>query len=474
VALETGAVIAGRYRLETLLGHGGMGVVWSAVHTITRKRVALKFLKGPAHLRPEMRRRFIREARAASAVEHPNVIEVHDVFELDDQTPVMVMDLLEGETLGHKLLRDGPLELEETAGVMVPVVSAVGTAHAAGVVHRDLKPDNVFLARTKGGAPDVRVLDFGIAKLVGAQEPETETGNITGTGSMIGTPCYMSPEQAYGEKNIDHRSDVWALGVMLYECLTGGRPIEGDSIGQVVKQLVSAGITPLGVIVPELPADVTDLVGAMLKRDAAQRPSDLREVLAVLERHTTTRAPHFGPAASAPVPSLLPASSGPTIVVRTGPADPVGDTQRSAGTGPESAGPQTVTPIEQPRSRRIYWIAGLALLAIIGAASFWPSSGPVAAGGRSPAPPVAPAALAGALIPSPAAQQSGVKPAASPPAPSIAADLPRALERRNLRGRPLKSQAKAPGAAPRSSSVPAPEPQSSTPKQGGLVEQPPF
>src|SRR6266566_2877163 len=133
-SLEPGIVIAGRYRLDRQLGQGGMGVVWAATHMITRRTVAMKFLRGPAHARPEMRRRFLREARAASAVKHPSVVEVHDVFELDDETLAQRLDTL------------GKMSLDETATILLPVVSAVGTAHARGVVHRDLKPENIFLA----------------------------------------------------------------------------------------------------------------------------------------------------------------------------------------------------------------------------------------------------------------------------------------------------------------------------------------
>src|SRR5439155_21700538 len=132
-ALVPGAMIAGQYRLDRLLGQASMGVVWAATHTITRRTVAMKFLKGPAHARPEMRQRFLREARAATAVQHPSVVKVHDVFELDDETPVMVMDLLSGETLAQHIDALGKLTLEETAAILLPVVSAVGTAHSRGV-----------------------------------------------------------------------------------------------------------------------------------------------------------------------------------------------------------------------------------------------------------------------------------------------------------------------------------------------------
>src|SRR6185437_15112537 len=252
--LSAGSVIGGRYRLDRLLGRGGMGEVWAATHAVTLREVALKFLKVDDGTLPVMRRRFLREARAAAAVKHPNVILVHDVFELDDQTPVMVMDMLSGEPLSERLAREGAISMAETARLMAPVVSAVGTAHEAGIIHRDLKPENIFLADAgghDGGGPpmppgevDVKVLDFGIAKLSGGVELG-QTGNITGTGAVLGTPYYMALEQAYGEKDVDHRADVWSLGVILYECLSGKRPVTGDNFGQIIKHLTHDAIPPL-------------------------------------------------------------------------------------------------------------------------------------------------------------------------------------------------------------------------------------
>src|SRR5580658_9486144 len=145
--LVRGELVAKRYRLDRELGRGGMGVVWEATHLVTRRRVALKFVIGPAHRRADLRRRFLREARAASAANHPNVVEVLDVFELEDSTPVMVMELLFGETLRDKLVRERKLSLEAAASIALPVIAAVGTAHAVGIVHRDLKPENIFLLR---------------------------------------------------------------------------------------------------------------------------------------------------------------------------------------------------------------------------------------------------------------------------------------------------------------------------------------
>ena len=316
VELEANVVVLGRFRLDRLLGEGGMGVVWAATNTVTLKPTALKFLK-PAHAAdPRVRARFLREARAACAVRHPNVVEIHDVLELDDGAPVMVMDLLDGETLGHRLDREQSIPLADLVAILLPVVSAVGTAHAHGVVHRDLKPDNIFLVRNADGTQAVCVLDFGIAKMTSADGVDPETGGLTGTGAMLGTPYYMSPEQIFGERDIDHRTDIWALGVILYECIAGARPTQADNIGQIFKIVTTDGIRPLATVAPSVPADVADLVGRMLTRDKALRPSSLREVRAVLEHYGDIRVNTFGdPVAPLFDPMLSTTGSGPKRVV---------------------------------------------------------------------------------------------------------------------------------------------------------------
>jgi serine/threonine-protein kinase len=278
--LSPGVFVAARYRLDQRLGEGGMGEVWAATHAITRRRVAMKFLKGSASLRPEMRQRFLREARAISMVRHPSVVEVLDVFEVEGGVPVMVMDLLIGETLGAKLARDKVLPVTDVAGLLLPVVEAVEAAHAMGIVHRDLKPDNIFLTKGEGAA--VKVLDFGIAKLTATEGDAAETGSLTGPGSVVGTPWYMAPEQCYGEKNIDQRADIWALGVILYECLAGRRPVEGSHVGQLVKRMLADSITPIEARVPGLAPELAGLIGRMLSREREERPADLAEVRKVL------------------------------------------------------------------------------------------------------------------------------------------------------------------------------------------------
>jgi serine/threonine protein kinase len=266
-----------RYRLDALLGRGGMGEVWSGQHLVTGRLVAVKVLRNALVHQPDMRRRFLREARAAAAIQHPNVVEVLDAFELDDGTPALVMPLLDGETLGDLMTREGALGVATAVELLLPLLAAVDAAHQRGVVHRDLKPDNVFL---EGDARVVKVLDFGIAKLV-AEDSGADSA-VTATGTLIGTPCYMAPEQALGERDQDHRVDIWALGVIAYEAISGCRPIEGENIGQIVKTLLTQATTPLEVVAPHVPSALSALVMRMLARDKAQRPASLGAVHAAL------------------------------------------------------------------------------------------------------------------------------------------------------------------------------------------------
>ena len=279
---EAGALVAGRYRLERPLGAGGMGEVWVATNIVTSGRVALKFLKPEYAKVPDLRLRFVREARAASAVSHPNIVTVHDVLDLDSESPVMVMELLQGEALSERLARERALTLGEVARLLVPALHGLQAAHRAGIVHRDLKPDNLFIVRHPDGTEQTKVLDFGIAKMVAAGE-EDVGGALTKTGAMMGTPYYMSPEQAFGEKSIDHRSDVWSMGIIFYQCLTGILPTEAGNFGQIVKIITMLGIPPIGERAPSLPSDVASVITRMLSRLAADRPADLADVAAILQ-----------------------------------------------------------------------------------------------------------------------------------------------------------------------------------------------
>ena len=364
--LREGSVIGGRYRLEQHLGEGGMGTVWSAMHTVTHRAVAMKFLRDSLGGRADLRQRFLREASAASALKHPNAVEILDVFDFQESSPVMVMELLVGETLGSKLGRDQRLSMEETAALLLPVVSAVGTAHALGIVHRDLKPDNLFLQEGADG-PKVKVLDFGIAKLTAEYNLARGMSALhTDAGSMLGTPYYMAPEQASGETPVDHRADVWSMGVILYECLSGTRPIEGDNLTQVVSRLMSAGIIPLERLAPELPHDVTAMVMQMLSRDPVRRPDGLREASKVLARYARNPAPEFsepaiGRSSLLPHPPLV--SQRPKVrEAESRGVDPQGPTMISAP--PVNSSVNIDRPTTPPQ-RRSLLIGGGALAATL-------------------------------------------------------------------------------------------------------------
>ncbi|WP_437624610.1 serine/threonine-protein kinase [Sorangium sp. So ce1151] len=367
-----GAVIAGRYRMERLLGEGGMGLVWAAKHTLTRRPVALKLLKATS---TEARRRFLREARIASAVRHENVVEVYDVLELGDGSPVMVMELLSGESLAARLAREGRLPLGEVATMLLRVTAAVGTAHALGVIHRDLKPENIFLV--DGQTDRVKVLDFGIAKLTSVEGDLTESAGLTRSGSFLGTPCYMAPEQAFGEREIDHRADIWSLGILLYECLSGMLPTRADNMGQVFKIIVTGAIPPLSEVAPDVPGEVASLVGRMLSRERHDRPADLIEVAGVLARHAGARVPRFGPPSAPAMDAPLPPRerAGPPSAGR---GDTAGAVARVVVVGDHAgAGARTVAVRTKParagsvvpsRSWRVSLLAGVAGLALGGIA----------------------------------------------------------------------------------------------------------
>jgi serine/threonine protein kinase len=328
-ALAPGAIVAGTYELRHPLGTGGMGVVWAASHRGSGAMVALKFLRaGPGGADDsDSLKRFLREARAAASVRHPHVVAIREVLELPDGRPMMVMELLTGETLRTRLTRGPRLGLEEAASILLPVVSAVGTAHAQGIVHRDLKPDNIFLSQDASGRAVVKVLDFGIAKVTRISEEHASHGHgLTATGEVLGTPNYMSPEQVFGERDIDHRADVWAMGVILYECLSGVVPTKAANVGQVFKLIVTGGIKPLQRELPEAPDDIADLVHRMLARRRDQRPSDLNAVAAVLGNHTTVAVPTFGSPLLSSSPVVGPGEPAPNAdetIKRLGDPDPL-------------------------------------------------------------------------------------------------------------------------------------------------------
>ena len=352
-----GDVIESRYELTEQLGEGGMGVVWAGRDLHRGADVAIKMVKSPL-VTPEMLRRFFREARAATAVKHPNVVQIIEVFVVDgDDLPVMVMERLRGQSLCRHLERERRLSIPATARILLPVASALGTAHAMGIIHRDIKPENVFLTADGG----VKVLDFGIAKLtaVAGDAAQTTGVNVTSTGAVLGTPCYMSPEQAFAEKDVDHRTDIWALGLILYECVAGVLPTLADNIGQVFKIILTNAIRPLSEVAPETPPDISELVRRMLAPQRNDRPS-LAEISETLGKYADIDVPSFG--TPRPPADFEPRTIAPTQhVIKQETADPLVATREAISNGALSTGrARAVAP------RRLATLGSIAGVAAVG------------------------------------------------------------------------------------------------------------
>jgi serine/threonine protein kinase len=229
---QPGYVIADKYELEALVGEGGMGSVWRARHRQLESAVALKLMNPAIASQPEALNRFLREARAAARLSSLHVVKVFD-FGVDGETPFIAMELLVGESLRARLDRLGALTPEATLWVIRQAGRALSKAHGEGIVHRDLKPENLFITQQEDEL--LKVLDFGVAKLSGTSSGLP--GTSTRTGALLGTPFYMSPEQTRGIKAIDHRSDIWSLGVIAFECLTGRLPFDSEAFGELVLEI---------------------------------------------------------------------------------------------------------------------------------------------------------------------------------------------------------------------------------------------
>ena len=273
-ALLRDRVLVGRYRLDERLGAGGMGSIWRAQHLVLAAPVAVKLIDREAVPDEETLSRFMREAQSAATLRSPHVVQILD-YGVDDKLPFIVMELLDGENLAQRLRRLGRLASGDTARIVTHIGRAVGRAHEAGIVHRDLKPENVFLIRNED-EEIAKVLDFGVAKVPTAALGG-EQGTRTRTGSILGTPYYMSPEQAQGNKTVDHRSDLWSLGVIAFECLTGRRPFYSDGLGDLVLQICIRDI-PIPSETASVPLGFDAWFARAVARDPDARFQSAREL----------------------------------------------------------------------------------------------------------------------------------------------------------------------------------------------------
>lgn len=401
--LVVGLVVAGKYRLERLLRKGGMGSVWVATHLGLDTPVAIKFMTAtmlaPTEIgetagdRATMRAsRFEREARSAAQIRMANVVQVLD-YGIDGLLPYIVMELLEGEDLGARLARERRLSLQAIVQILTPAARALQRAHDAGLVHRDLKPENIFLAR-EGDEMIPKILDFGVAKAMSGDRmqirdssPGAASAGPTLEGTVVGSPYYMSPEQALGRTDIDHRSDLWALGVIVFRALTGKRPFNSDVLLEAVLEICAAPIPSATSIAPDLPPEVDRFFERALAREPSERFQSVKELvgaLVALEAAGPSGAPERSPRRSllfgigvamivaavalfaavswtddsgAPAPAPLVATAGPaptipssTATIRGAPVSAPGTATGAAPPAPRSTATAPIAASADPRS----------------------------------------------------------------------------------------------------------------------------
>ncbi|HEY6463331.1 MAG TPA: protein kinase [Polyangiaceae bacterium] len=292
VGVKAGDVLAGKYRVERVLGVGGMGVVVAAHHLQLDERVALKFLRPEALESPEWVARFAREARAAVKIKSEHVARVIDVGSLDDGAPYIVMEYLEGGDLSAMLEKNGVLPFEQAVDFVLQACEAIAQAHALGIVHRDLKPANLFCIRRPDGQLSIKVLDFGISKAMarGSFGSGNQDMSMTRTTAIVGSPIYMSPEQMQSSKNVDLRTDVWALGIILYELLTGRVPFDSETVTELAIRIATEPTPPMRARRADVPAGLERVILRCLEKSPDRRFRNVGELAAALVDFGSKRA----------------------------------------------------------------------------------------------------------------------------------------------------------------------------------------
>jgi serine/threonine-protein kinase len=361
--VRAGDVIAGKFQVERVLGEGGMGYVVAARHLQLGQTVALKFMREEV-CTAEYKSRFLREARNTVRLKSKHVSRVLDVGALDGGTPYMVMEYLEGTDLSALLQQRGQFPVAEACEYVIQACEAIAEAHGHGIVHRDLKPANLFLTRGTGGEPVVKVLDFGVSKLVDI-EADTKAGGrhdsvVTKVSDLLGSPTYMAPEQVVSARDADAKSDVWSLGVILYRLIGGKAPFTGSSLGDLIQNIMYGPIPNLRELRPDLPAGFEQLIWRCLARPREQRP-DVIELARQL-------SPFAGPNATPSIERI--AILGPALV--TSPSGTTGG--RNTWTKPPATGHALHDTRREGTTSVLVWgvvgAACLGSLAILGARFF--------------------------------------------------------------------------------------------------------
>jgi serine/threonine-protein kinase len=405
---QIGEVIGDKYRVERVLGRGGMGAVFEATHRITGKRFAIKWMLPNLSGREDAVKRFVREAQVAGRFQHPNVVEVYDIAQHGEDSFYMVMELLEGESLEVRLEREGRLSLEVACRILLPCMRGVARAHAAGIVHRDLKPANLFLCRATAETPErPKVLDFGIAK---AASSDLEA-SVTKAGTIMGTPHYMSPEGVRGEGG-DHRTDIYAFGVILYELVAGRRPFEATSYIDLALKIATDTPESLVKLVHGTPQGFARVVSRAMARDPAQRYATVDELVQALEPYAAGLRPSDASVMSAP----RPVASGSVVPLKTPLSTESQPSYPPAGMRPARSRTWTVIAVLAAVAALV-WIARALLPGAV------PTASPTGGEDKAGAPPPPPARAAASATPAPATHGEGSPapgdaPQPAPPQPS--------------------------------------------------------
>jgi serine/threonine-protein kinase len=288
--VQPGQVIGEKYQIIDRIGSGGMGQVYSALHLDLGERVALKFLRREALQYPELVQRFSTEARAAARIRSEHVARVFDVGQLPSGIPFIVMEFLEGRDLAEVLIQRGPLSIELAVDYLLQACEALASAHAKGIVHRDIKPENLFLSKSSAGPGAIKVLDFGVSKLSLDGTGAAAKREYVRTTLPVGSPAYMSPEQIRECSDVDHRTDIWALGCALFELVTGKTPFDAPTLLQLGAAILEQEPTALGQALPAAPRELEAIVSRCLSKDPKLRYADVAELARALSPFASDRA----------------------------------------------------------------------------------------------------------------------------------------------------------------------------------------